>query len=86
MPPNLSDSDKKEFISRFNHGIKIYKINCDKCHNSSNKEQGRDFTQEQIRSYEILLKMRTTAHEFTQKMNSDDIDDVIIYLKYRQLK
>jgi hypothetical protein len=84
-PPNISESDRKEFVTRFNHGIKLYKINCDKCHNNSSKLPGQDFTKEQIRSYEIFLKLRNNTHEFTQKMNSEDVDDIIIYLKYRKL-
>lgn len=88
MPLDLSNEDKREFVAKFNHGIKLYKINCQKCHEGINKnpDQGPSFTLEQINSYEAFLRLRSETHAFTQKMNSDDIDDIIIYLKYKKIK
>lgn len=86
IPPELSKEDKKELLSIIRHGIKMYKINCEQCHGNKyqSKDQEANFTQEQIRSYEVFMKIRNETHGFTQKMNSDDLDAIIIYLKYRK--
>jgi mono/diheme cytochrome c family protein len=86
IPPELSKADKKELLSIIKHGIKMYKINCQQCHGSKyhSNDQGANFTEEQIRSYQVFMKIRNETHGFTQKMNSDDLDAIIIYLKYRK--
>ncbi len=87
MPPDLSDADKKEFVSRFNHGVKLYNLNCQKCHSGPNNsnEQGPNFTNDQIKSYEAAMRIQTPTHEFAQKLSAEDIDDIIIYLKFKKL-
>ncbi len=86
IPPELSKEDQKELTSIIKHGIKLYKINCQECHGSKyqSMDQGPNFTTEQIKSYEVFMKIRNETHGFTQKMNSDDLDAIIIYLKYRK--
>jgi mono/diheme cytochrome c family protein len=86
VPPDLSDADKIELVQIANKGQKLYRLHCSDCHGKIYKsmDQGPEFTQEQIKSYEIFMRIRNETHAFTQKMNTQDLDAIIIYLKYRK--
>jgi mono/diheme cytochrome c family protein len=88
IPPDLSADDKKELLSKIKHGIEMYGVHCQKCHGKhyESQDQGPNFTQEQIRTYEVFMKVRNPTHEFTTVMSTEDLDDIIIFLKYRKPK
>ena len=86
VPDEFSDEDKIELVLIANKGKKLYGVHCSKCHGKIYKsmDQGPVFTQEQIKAYEVSMRIRNETHEFTQKMNMQDLDAILIYLKYRK--
>lgn len=88
VPPELSDEDKKELVSLIKKGSKNYQKYCSECHGSkyTSMDQGPQFTEEQIRTYSVFMKIRNETHSFTQRMSSEDLDTILIYLKYRNPK
>ncbi len=85
VPPELSDEDKKELVALIKKGSKNYQTFCSECHGSkyTSMDQGPQFTEEQIRTYSVFMKIRNETHGFTQRMSSEDLDTILIYLKYR---
>ncbi len=87
VPPELSPEDKIELVQIATRGKKLYGIHCSSCHGKNYKsmDHGDQFTEAQIKAYEVFMRIRNETHEFTQRMNSQDLDAIIIYLKYRKV-
>lgn len=88
IPPQYTGETRKNLIAMLEHGQKLYKIHCSRCHGIFTK--GRDsipnFTKTQIENYETAaLREDPKNHAVMQKIRPYDLDMILQFLTFRRI-
>jgi cytochrome c553 len=89
IPGHVTKENRELFIEKCEKGKILYKLHCGGCHGifSKGKDGVPNFTKTQIDSYHAaaLIGIDPRNHAVAKKMSSDQIDQVITFLRLRKI-
>ena len=89
IPGHVTTRNRELFIEKCEKGKILYKIHCGGCHGifTKGKDGVPNFTKTQIDSYHAaaLIGIDPKNHAVAMKMSSDQIDQVITFLRLRKI-
>jgi mono/diheme cytochrome c family protein len=89
IPDHVTKENKRLFIEKCEKGKVLYKIHCGGCHGifTKGKDDVPNFTKTQIDSYHAaaLIGIDPKNHAVAKKMSSDQIDQIITFLRLRKI-
>ena len=89
IPDHVTKENRELFIQKCEKGKVLYKIHCGGCHGifTKGKDGIPNFTKTQIDSYHAaaLIGIDPRNHAVAKKMSSDQIDQVITFLRLRKI-
>jgi Cytochrome c len=86
IPDNIPVEMRQGFVDNLEKGRVLYKENCSGCHGifTQGKDSVPNFSQQQIDKYSSRYIMRDPSnHAVAFKMNPEDLNTVIMYLRCR---
>jgi mono/diheme cytochrome c family protein len=89
LPPDTPPDQKKELVADIHKGQALYKIYCTECHGvfAKAKDGVPDFTDIQIDNYSAkFLRHDPKNHAVTRKMSPEQMNDILMFLRYRKVK
>ena len=90
IPSHFTKSNRDLYLEKCEKGKILYKIHCAGCHGifTKGKDSIPNFTKKQIDSYHAtaLIGIDPKNHAVAQKMSSDQIDQVITFLRMRKIE
>lgn len=90
IPDHVTKENRDKFIEKCEKGKILYKIHCASCHGiyTKGKDSIPNFTKTQIDSYNAaaLIGIDQRNHAVAKKMSSDQIDQVITFLRLRSIE
>jgi mono/diheme cytochrome c family protein len=90
IPSHVTQINKELLIAKAEKGKVLYKLHCSGCHGIFTK--GRDsipnFTSIQIDNYHVtaLIGIDAKNHAVAQKMSSEQVDQIVTFLRIRKVK
>ena len=89
IPDHVTKENRELFIQKCEKGKILYKIHCGDCHGifTKGKDGVPNFTKTQIDSYHAaaLIGIDPRNHAVAKKMSSDQIDQIITFLRLRRI-
>ena len=89
IPEHVTKENRELFIQKCEKGKILYKIHCGDCHGifTKGKDGVPNFTKTQIDSYHAaaLIGIDPRNHAVAKKMSSDQIDQIITFLRLRKV-
>ena len=89
IPDHVTKENRQLFLEKCEKGKVLYKIHCGGCHGifTSGKDGVPNFTKTQIDSYHAaaLIGIDPKNHAVAKKMSSDQIDQIITFLRLRKI-
>ena len=89
IPGHVTKENRELFLEKCEKGRILYKIHCSGCHGifTKGKDGVPNFTKIQIDSYHAaaLIGIDPRNHAVAKKMSSDQIDQVITFLRLRKI-
>jgi len=88
FPPEFPAEKKKEVKEKAIQGEALYKIHCADCHGifTGGKDKIPNFTATQIDNYSAkFLRHDPKNHAIAQKMSPDQLNDILMFLRYRKI-
>jgi hypothetical protein len=89
IPSHVTKENRELFIQKCEKGKILYKLHCGGCHGifTKGKDGIPNFTKTQIDSYHAaaLIGIDPRNHAVAKKMSSDQIDQVITFLRLRKI-
>ncbi len=89
IPDHVTKENRELFIQKCEKGKILYKIHCSGCHGifTKGKDGVPNFTKTQIDSYHAaaLIGIDPRNHAVAKKMSSDQIDQIITFLRLRKI-
>ena len=89
IPDHVTKENRELFIEKCEKGKVLYKIHCGGCHGifTKGKDGIPNFTKTQIDSYHAaaLIGIDPKNHAVAKKMSSDQIDQIITFLRLRKI-
>ena len=89
IPDHVTKENRELFIQKCEKGKVLYKIHCGGCHGifTKGKDGIPNFTKTQIDSYHAaaLIGIDPRNHAVAKKMSSDQIDQIITFLRLRKI-
>jgi len=89
IPSHVTKENRELFIEKCEKGKILYKLHCSGCHGifTKGKDGVPNFTQKQIDSYHAaaLIGIDPRNHAVAKKMSSDQIDQIITFLRLRKI-
>lgn len=87
VPDQYTGETRVNMIKMLEHGQKLYKLNCSRCHGIFNK--GKDsipnFSKTQIEAYSASALLDDPKnHAVTQKIRPYDLDMILQFLQFRR--
>ena len=89
MPVTATKKQKEELLEQCKKGKELFKVNCSECHGIFNtaKDKVPDFTSQQIDNYTArFLRHDPKNHAVAKQMSPDQMNDIILFLRYRKIK
>lgn len=90
IPDHVTQENRDKFIEKCEKGKILYKIHCSSCHGifTKGKDSIPNFTKTQIDSYNAaaLIGIDQRNHAVAKKMSSEQIDQVITFLRLRSIE
>lgn len=90
IPSHVTAINKQLLIEKAEKGKVLYKLHCSGCHGifTKGKDSIPNFTKIQIDNYHTtaLLGIDAKNHAVAQKMSSEQIDQIITFLRIRKVK
>jgi cytochrome c553 len=90
IPDHVTKENRELFIQKCEKGKILYKIHCGGCHGifTKGKDDVPNFTKIQIDSYHAaaLIGIDPRNHAVAKKMSSDQIDQIITFLRLRKVE
>ena len=90
IPGHVTKENRDLFIEKCEKGKILYKIHCAGCHGiyTKGKDSIPNFTKIQIDSYHAaaLIGIDPNNHAVAKKMSSEQIDQVITFLRLRKIE
>jgi len=89
MPVTATKKQKEELLEQCKKGKELFKVNCSECHGIFNtaKDKMPDFTSQQIDNYSAkFLRHDPRNHAVAKQMSPEQMNDVILFLRYRKIK
>ena len=89
IPTTLSGAQRDELLDKCNKGKELYKANCSGCHGifTKGKDGIPNFTSAQIDNYSArFLRHDPKNHAVTKQMSPDQMNDVLMFLRFRDVK
>lgn len=86
IPKSTPEAKRPALEARLERGSSLYADSCAKCHGKTGKgRQGVPaLPRDDVDKYSIFYMNRTpTMHASAQKMNPDQLEDVLFYLKFK---
>ena len=88
IPEHFAPEVKELYLQRADRGRTLYKAYCSDCHGifTKGKDGVPDFTTTQIDNYHVtaLLGIDPKNHAVARKLSQGQIDDIIIFLRFRK--
>ena len=88
VPPQYTGETRQNLINMLEHGQKLYKIHCTRCHGifKKSKDSIPDFSKTQIENYELAaLREDQTNHAMMEKIRPYDLDMIMQFLTFRRV-
>ena len=88
IPAGLSEAKRKELLEQCKKGKELYKANCSECHGifTGGKDKVPNFTSTQIDNYSAkFLRHDPKSHAVTRKMSPEQLNEVLMFLRYRKI-
>ena len=89
IPDHVTKENRELFIEKCEKGKVLYKLHCGGCHGifTKGKDGIPNFTKKQIDSYHAaaLIGIDPRNHAVAKKMSSDQIDQIITFLRLRKI-
>ena len=89
IPSHFTQTNKDLFLEKCEKGKILYKIHCAGCHGifTKGKDSIPNFTKKQIDDYHAtaLIGIDPKNHAVAQRMSSEQIDQVITFLRLRKI-
>jgi len=90
IPDHVTKENRELFIEKCEKGKILYKIHCAGCHGiyTKGKDSIPNFTKIQIDSYHAaaLIGIDPNNHAAAKKMSSEQVDQVITFLRLRKIE
>ncbi len=89
FPATLSKTQRDELMDKCQKGKELFKANCSGCHGIFTKGQDNvpNFTAAQIDNYSArFLRHDPKNHAVTKEMSPDQMNDVLMFLRFRNVK
>ena len=90
IPSHVTKINRELLIEKAEKGRVLYKLHCSGCHGifTKGKDSIPNFTKTQIDNYHTtaLIGIDAKNHAVAQKMSSQQIDEVITFLRIRRVK
>jgi cytochrome c553 len=90
IPSHVTKENRELFIEKCEKGKILYKLHCSGCHGifTKGKDGIPNFTKTQIDSYHAaaLIGIDPKNHAVAKKMSSDQIDQIITFLRLRKMQ
>jgi cytochrome c peroxidase len=89
FPTTLSKPQRDELLEKCQKGKELFKANCSECHGifTKGKDKIPNFTSEQIDNYSArFLRHDPKNHAVTKEMSPDQMNDVLMFLRFRNVK
>jgi mono/diheme cytochrome c family protein len=90
IPSHVTPTNRELLIEKAEKGRVLYKLHCSGCHGifTKGKDSIPNFTKIQIDNYRVtaLIGIDAKNHAVAQKMSSQQIDEVITFLRIRKVK
>lgn len=89
IPSHVTKENRELFVEKCEKGKILYKLHCSGCHGifTKGKDGIPNFTKTQIDSYHAaaLIGIDPKNHAVAKKMSSDQIDQIITFLRLRKI-
>lgn len=90
IPDHVTPENRELLLAKAEKGRILYKLYCSDCHGifTKGKDSIPNFTQTQIDNYHAtaLIGIDAKNHAVAQKMSSEQVDQVITFLRIRKVK
>ncbi len=89
IPTTLSKTQHDELLDKCKKGKELFKANCSGCHGifTAGKDGIPNFTATQIDNYSArFLRHDPKNHAVTKEMSPDQMNDVLMFLRFRNVK
>lgn len=90
IPSHVTPTNKELLIAKAEKGKVLYKLHCSGCHGifTKGKDSIPNFTKIQIDNYHTtaLLGIDAKNHAVAQKMSTEQVDQIITFLRIRKVK
>ena len=90
IPSHVTQINRELLIAKAEKGKILYKLHCSGCHGifTKGKDSIPNFTKTQIDNYHVtaLIGIDARNHAVAQKMSSEQIDQIITFLRIRKVK
>lgn len=87
MPPQYTGDTRKNMIAMLEHGQKLYRIYCSRCHGifGKGKDSIPNFSKTQIENYQsAVLAGDSNNHSVAMKLRPYDLDMILLFLSFRK--
>ena len=87
IPVTATQKAREELLAQCKKGRELFKVNCSECHGifTAGKDKVPNFTSTQIDNYSAkFLRHDPRNHAVAKKMSPDQMNDVILFLRYRK--
>lgn len=88
IPEQYTGETRQNLINMLEHGQKLYKIHCARCHGifTNGKDSIPNFSKTQIENYEAaFIRNDSTNHAVAQKIRPYDLDMILQFLAFRKV-
>jgi hypothetical protein len=90
IPDHVTPENRELLLAKAEKGKILYRLYCSDCHGifTKGKDSIPNFTQTQIDNYHAtaLIGIDAKNHAVAQKMSSEQVDQVITFLRIRKVK
>jgi cytochrome c553 len=90
IPSHVTDINRKLLLEKAEKGKVLYQLHCSGCHGifTKGKDSIPNFTKVQIDNYHTaaLIGIDARNHAVAKKMSSEQIDQIVTFLRLRKVK